>query len=1141
MASLSHEDSTPADFLDREINLGYRVKIEIVLYAILIVFAILSRSYDLGSRVMSHDESLHTYFSWKLYQGQGYDHTPLTHGPLQFHILSLTYNLLGDTDLTARIPYALAGVASIGLFYAFRRWLGRKGALIASLLMLLSPFMLYYQRYVRNEALVVLLALLTFLAVFRYVETREARWLYLFALSTSLHLAAKETAFIYSAQLLIFLGLYLAWDILSKSWDRKLLRNLFVGGSAALVFGLGVAIYAYLAGSGSGGDVSGVVNTPLDPFAAIQSGENTALGGIFPLGIIVSALSFILILIALFLEFKKRLRIEFPTLDLLVILLTTLLPFGSALFARVLGWDPLAYTESGAFNRSQVTILLLAAVSIVIGLLWDWKRWLIASAFFFVPALFLFTTMFTNERGLASGLIGSLGYWIVQHGEQRGSQPLYYYLLIQIPFYEFLPALGAMLAASIGLTTLGKKLGLRVRAFRRREMLDANKAPAEEQAVHTKSTTRFPVPLFFGFWAVSAFLIYSFAGERMPWLAVHITLPMIFLTGWAVEQWIKAIEWRDLWSLVAGLRFALLVVGGIALLRSLGFLLGEVAPFSGNEIENLKITSDFLFTLLGGITAIAIAEFYLRRVDQIPASKLGLVGVFVLLLVLTGRTAYRAAYLDYDQATEFLVYAHAARGVKDTLAIVEEYSFNTTDGLALDVAFDDDVSWPMTWYFRNYTNDLYYGADPSRDLLNHELVIAGDNHFSEVDALLRDRYYSMETIRMWWPMQDYYGLTTDRIRHAFTTPALRAALWDIWFERDYSAYGEVVSREFSLENWNPSDRMRLYVRKDAATRLWDLGVSRSAFDEISFADPYEEGMTSLSAAILLGAQGAEPGQFNEQHGIAFAADGSYYVADSRNHRIQHIGVDGALINEWGSPSELSGEAVPALGTFNEPWDIAVAPDGSVYVADTWNHRVQHFSSDGEVLGSFGVFGQGNSLEELWGPRAVTVDHEGKLYVSDTGNKRIVVIDSNGDALASFGGAGSGPGELNEPVGVAVDSAGLVYVADTWNQRVQVFEEVEENIFEIQREWTVDGWYGQSGEGKPFLAISPGGTLCLTDPETFRVLCFASDGSFVSGWGDSGSGADGFTLPSGLAFSPQGMLWISDAGAHRLMGFQVDLP
>ncbi len=216
----------------------------------------------------------------------------------------------------------------------------------------------------------------------------------------------------------------------------------------------------------------------------------------------------------------------------------------------------------------------------------------------------------------------------------------------------------------------------------------------------------------------------------------------------------------------------------------------------------------------------------------------------------------------------------------------------------------------------------------------------------------------------------------------------------------------------------------------------------------------------------------------------------------------------------------------------------MAPDGTVYVADTWNHRIQHFSAEGQFLGSFGTFGQAESPTAFWGPRAVAVDQLGRVFVADTGNKRIVVFDAQGLPLGSFGGFGITLGGLDEPVGLDLAESGVVFVADTWNQRISVFQEVDEAVFEAVAEWPIDGWFGQSLDNKPYLAVDDQGSVCVSDPEGYRVLCFSSEGEFSIGWGSFGTGSGQFGLASGLAFDTRGGLWVSDPANNRLLHFDV---
>ena len=112
----------------------------------------------------------------------------------------------------------------------------------------------------------------------------------------------------------------------------------------------------------------------------------------------------------------------------------------------------------------------------------------------------------------------------------------------------------------------------------------------------------------------------------------------------------------------------------------------------------------------------------------------------------------------FDEQTEFINYESGAPGIKVVMDQVEEISRTSTDGLGIKVAYDDDVSWPFTWYLRDYSNQVFFGAEPSRQALEDaSLVIAGNNNWPKVEALLKNNYHTFEYIRMWWPMQDYFG------------------------------------------------------------------------------------------------------------------------------------------------------------------------------------------------------------------------------------------------------------------------------------------------------------------------------------------------------------------------------------------------
>jgi DNA-binding beta-propeller fold protein YncE len=366
---------------------------------------------------------------------------------------------------------------------------------------------------------------------------------------------------------------------------------------------------------------------------------------------------------------------------------------------------------------------------------------------------------------------------------------------------------------------------------------------------------------------------------------------------------------------------------------------------------------------------------------------------------------------------------------------------------------------------------------------------------------------------------------------------MRAAIFQIWFNRDYEQYAAVKGIDMSLPNWQPSDRMRLYVRKDVTAQVWNYGTAPIAAEEL-LADPYEGKEITLAADDIIGSQGTAPGNFEMPRDIALAPDGTLYVADTGNHRIQHLSANGEVLHIWGSFADsATGEAPP--GTFYEPWGIAVDSQGNVYVTDTWNHRVQKFTPQGEFITQWGYFGQAESEQAFWGPRDIIVDGQGRVFITDTGNKRIVVFDSDGVFITQFGSAGLLAGQFDEPVGLAVDADGNIYVADTWNKRVQVFTLDETDLeYEPILEWDIVGWYGQSLDNKPYLTVDTQGRVFVGDPESYRILQFNTQGEFVQYWGDYGTELDAFNLPTGLSTDPEGGLWVADAGNHRLLYFSV---
>jgi len=410
-----------------------------------------------------------------------------------------------------------------------------------------------------------------------------------------------------------------------------------------------------------------------------------------------------------------------------------------------------------------------------------------------------------------------------------------------------------------------------------------------------------------------------------------------------------------------------------------------------------------------------------------------------------------------------------------------------------------------------------------------------------VTPYLGDNYLANTYTYLWWPTEDYKNMTWTRITHAITDTQMRAALWDIWYDRDYRRYDEVTGEKHTLDEWPLRSEYRLYIRRDVAAQMWDLGTIGPT--EIGPTDPYAEGWKELTARLVFGGEGSAPGQFQNPRGIKVGPDGFVYITDGSNHRIQKFTAGGEFVAAWGRPSTIETEAGVPRG-FNEPWDVAVAPDGTIYVADTWNHRIQKLDAEGRLITAWGLFGQYDPDDPIgqgafYGPRGVAIrpsSQEGagewRVYVTDTGNKRVQVFEPDGQFAFQWGGGGVLEGYLDEPVGIAIGPDGEVYVADTWNRRVQVFD--GDGTF--LRQWPIAGWDTGVPDEKPYLAADAEGRVYVTDPGHYRVLVFDSLGNYLLSFGQYGLDERSFALPTGIAVSEDGSIYVTDAYSSRVLVF-----
>ena len=193
-------------------------------YGLLVLIGAVMRLWDLGSRAMHHDESLHALYSWNFAEGRGYAHDPMMHGPFQMEATAAVFYVLGDGEVTARLLYAVAGTVLIALPFFLRYRLGRIGALLVSVMLTFSPAMLYFSRFARNDILMSVWVLGLVIAMWRYLDSGRSRYLYAASALLALAFATKENAYFISG----CLGLFLLIVSVSGNW-RSIVGGVEIG------------------------------------------------------------------------------------------------------------------------------------------------------------------------------------------------------------------------------------------------------------------------------------------------------------------------------------------------------------------------------------------------------------------------------------------------------------------------------------------------------------------------------------------------------------------------------------------------------------------------------------------------------------------------------------------------------------------------------------------------------------------------------------------------------------------------------------------------------------------------------------------------------------------------------------------------
>jgi predicted membrane-bound mannosyltransferase len=633
------------------------------------------RFWGLGDKPLHHDESLHAYFSLQLMHNMEawlscfnpnvtcYRYDPLLHGPFQFHFIALTYKisqLLGAPDngvntTTVRILAATLGTLIVALPYFLRDYLGKWGALLACFILAVSPSMVYFSRFAREDIYMACFTLLLVVSVARYIRDRKIRWLILAALAFSLSYATKEATFLSIAVFGSFLGALIAWEI-GVRWQIRSRFNSetapwYIPRTAASV---AVLVYFVILGLvakfffGWLKALSIYVTDPKNTPAAdlyVQGLKDKTVGIVPWLGILLGCY-------VLFILGREMLgRLPPP------------------------GRRGLAAKVDAQHQPVLDTILTM-----------PWTHWFFAVLVAWTVFLVLFTVLFTNiKNGIGDGIWQGLYYWIQQQQVARGGQPWYYYLLL-IPLYEQIGVVFGLIGV--------------VRCILR--------------------PTRFR--LFLVYWFVGNLFIYSWAAEKMPWLSIHITMPMLLLAAIGLEP---------------------------ALVTLVNLVKNSLSRSSKEKVP----------ALVGESSLPVIPVTASRKQVGVFAGFTAFVGVVMaaLLLLPTLHNMYEVTYVhSADGPHEMLVYVQTTIDVNTVMAKVDALDQKLYNGKhLLPIGLMNDATWPFAWYVRDYTNVCFnYPDGCSATAKTYPVIITGgDNLYNSETQYAgpgKNYLFNQYHMRTWW-------------------------------------------------------------------------------------------------------------------------------------------------------------------------------------------------------------------------------------------------------------------------------------------------------------------------------------------------------------------------------------------------------
>ncbi len=668
-----------------------------VIYAVLLLITVFTRFHHLGAKPHHHDESMHAFYSYQLFKEGDYKYDPMMHGPFQFHGNALMYYLFGVSNATSRYLAAFFGILTVVCAMFLGPFFGRVGALLATTLIVFSPSFMYFDRFTREDAYICGATFLMVVFLFRYLKSRKPLDLWISSLGFVIAFSTKESIFLTVA----VIGTYLFIRLLPW-FDVAVAAGLTaVGVLTQLAFSKQIVLFLLFAGCAFAYTLFQLVMRWIQNLK--QEPENDLWDLIVRLG------------------FQK---IQWEILALAGWWVVTLLAMES----------PFGLNVPDAFS-----VLLLVAYIVLLGrFFWLWLNNTAPAltgslSIFGIVFTLLFTTFFTvgsnqsdfSQRvhdlvyALYNGAFGGLKYWWGQHDVHRGDEPWYYYV-VQLPANEMVSFLFSIVAM-----------------------------------VYYGLVKRRNLPLFLAYWYVGSLALFSWAGEKMPWLIIHPLLPSLLLTAYFIG---------DVW---------------------------DSKPI--HEMGRLgRIAALLLFGLLAGYSlhSAVLLNFYHEANPVEP-----------LVYVQTGtdvkeveRIIREISYGETGGPDET-----APQGRRDNEPGADkDPARNQREGISMTI--EDKCSWPFAWYLRDFPRRAH---PPNITVADNPIILTGTEADNQSYPVLSKAGYVNRKymLRVWW--------APSWFKKGFPGAPMNAGLFFDWL------FGNFIPIPFKpprpdMVDWNDLKKWLLY-------------------------------------------------------------------------------------------------------------------------------------------------------------------------------------------------------------------------------------------------------------------------------------------------------------------------------------------